>query len=166
MVAACLRNGRAAVADALEIAQAVGADISVVCAGRAGGTQQGLDDLICAGYLVEQLLSQTGGLIAPWQPDADFAASLPSGTAEPGLALDDSALVALRLYRHAVHDPLHPQADEIERVFFEAGVGEGLRRLGLADDVAFCAAIDTSTAVPRLVRAGETTPYPLSLVAP
>lgn len=44
VVAACLRNGRAAVAVALEMAQALGADITIVCAGRAGGTQQGLDE--------------------------------------------------------------------------------------------------------------------------
>ncbi len=166
VVAACLRNGRAAVATALEMAQAVGADISVVCAGRAGGTQQGLDDLICAGYLVEQLLAQTGGRVAAWQPDADFASTVARTEDTDGLELDDSALTALRLYRDVVRIPLQPQPAEIESVFFETGVGQGLSRLDLADDVRFCAAIDVSEVVPRLVRPGEATQYPLSIVAP
>lgn len=165
VIAACLRNGRAAAAAALELAQSTQCDISVMCAGRAGGTQQGLDDLICAGYLIEQLLAQTGGLIAPWQPDADFAASLArTPNNERELELDDSALFALRVYRGAVRDPLYPSAAEIATVFFEASAGQGLQRLGLAADVHFCAQIDVSSVVPRLVREDQTTRYPLLIV--
>ena len=165
VLGACLRNGRAATQAALELARAAAADISIVCAGRAGGTQQGFDDLICAGYLVEQLIEQTGG-IAPWQPDADFAATLPrSETSTRGVELDDSARIALQLYRSVVHNPLQPQAVEIERAFRQAGAGQGLMQLGLSDDITYCAQIDTSTVVPRLARPGETTPYPLSIVA-
>lgn len=170
IVAACLRNGRVAVAQALTLAQAASADLSIICAGRAAGTQQGLDDVICAGYLVEQLLAQTGGTRAPWQPDADFAATVPrSATPVAGIELDDSALMALRLYRSVVAEPHHPQPHEIERVFFEAGAGQGLTRLGLAADVSFCAQIDVSEVVPQIVRivhgAAPGARYPLSIVA-
>jgi 2-phosphosulfolactate phosphatase len=166
VIAACLRNGRAAVGTALDIARATNADISVICAGRAGGTQQGLDDLICAGYLVEQLIAQSGGVIAAWQPDADFAATVQRGEIEPNsVELDDSARIALRLYRDAVHNPLKPMAREISAAFQETGAAQGLARLQLAEDVTFCAQIDVSEVVPRLVRPGEATAYPLSIVA-
>lgn len=166
VVAACLRNGRAAVAVALELATAIQADICVMCAGRAGGTQQGLDDVICAGYLIEQLLMQTGDVIAPWQPDADFAATVPRATGPvAGLELDDSALMAARLYRSVVRDARQPTAGEIEQVFFGAGAGQGLARLNHAADVTYCAQIDVSDVVPRLARPGEATPYPLALVS-
>ena len=166
VIAACLRNGRAAVSTALDLARATNADISVICAGRAGGTQQGLDDLICAGYLVEQLIAQSGGVIAAWQPDADFASTVQRGEIEPNsVELDDSARIALRLYRNAVHNPLRPMVGEIKAAFQESGAAQGLARLGLAEDVTFCAQIDVSEVVPRLVRLGEATAYPLSIIA-
>ncbi len=165
VIAACLRNGRAAVAAALELAESTRSDLGIVCAGRAGGTQQGLDDVICAGYLVEQIIQQSGGIIAPWQPDADFVATLPRDESIAGVQLDDSARIALRLYRSVVRDPLQPQVEEIAPVLYESGAGQGLTRLGLAADVAFCAAIDTTGIVPRFTRPGEATRYPLSIVA-
>lgn len=166
VIAACLRNGRAAVTTALDLARSTNADISVICAGRAGGTQQGLDDLICAGYLVEQLIAQSGRTIAAWQPDADFASSVARSEPEPNsIELDDSARIALRLYRDTVHNPLRPMAHEISAAFHESGAAQGLARLDLAEDVTFCAQIDVSEVVPRLARPGEATPYPLSIVA-
>lgn len=165
VIAACLRNGRAAVSAALELAESTRSDLSIVCAGRAGGTQQGLDDVICAGYLVERVIAGSGGVVAPWQPDADFAATLPRDEAVAGVQLDDSARIALRLYRSLVRDPLRPATDEIASVFYESGAGQGLARLGLAADVAFCAEIDVTDIVPRFARTGEATPYPLSIVA-
>jgi 2-phosphosulfolactate phosphatase len=166
VIAACLRNGRSAVATALDLARDAQADISIICAGRAAGTQQGLDDLICAGYLVEQILAQTGGVIAAWQPDVDFAHSLSRTALEPNsIELDDSARIALRLYRQAVRNPQHANNGEIEAAFRETGAAQGLTRLGLAEDVKFCAHVDVSEVVPRLVRPGETTPYPLGIIA-
>lgn len=166
IVAACLRNGRAAVQLALELARERGADLTVVCAGRAGGTQQGMDDVICAGYLVEQIIVQSGGVIAPWQPDADFAATVPrSPVPAHALELDDSALLARKLYRSVVRDPLEPRLHEIEQVFFEAGVGQGLMRLGHEADVTYCAAIDVSAVAPHVALRDQTPEYPLHLAA-
>lgn len=166
IVAACLRNGRAAVQVALDLARERGADITIVCAGRAGGTQQGMDDIICAGYLVEQIIVQRGGVIAPWQPDADFAATVARSPAPTGsIELDDSALLARKLYRSVVSDPLEPHLHEIEPVFFEAGVGQGLQRLGHAADVTYCAAIGVSDVVPQVAQAGQTPRYALHIAS-
>jgi 2-phosphosulfolactate phosphatase len=165
VIAAHLRNRHGATAMAMELAQAKDADITIVCAGRAGGTQQGLDDLVCAGYLLEQLVAQSGGQVAAWQPDADFAASLPRTAMVDGIELDDSAWVELRVYRGVVQQPLQPRPEEIEAGFLAGSARQGLTRLGLADDVRFCAHIDTTSVVPRLLRPGEATPYPIAMIA-
>jgi 2-phosphosulfolactate phosphatase len=150
VLAACMRNGRSAARSAYTLARELDADIGIVCAGRARCTLVGQDDVICAGYLVEQLLACNAGRVAPWQPDADFADAVPAPPLDGGLDLDDSAALARRLYRSVVADPLHPQTDEIARVFAESAVGQGLERLGLAHDTIYCAAVDTSAFVPRL----------------
>lgn len=151
VLAACLRNGRAAAQYAYAQATAMGADISIVCAGRARCTLVGQDDVICAGYLVEQLILANGGRIAPWQPDADFD-TLPAPSLDDGLDLDDSALLALHFYRSVVASPHTPQPEEIMHAFTATGVGQGLARLGLAHDTAFCSQIDRSDRVPWLER--------------
>lgn len=161
VLSACMRNGPAVVAAAYHLAQTHGLDLSIVCAGRAHGTQQGQDDVICAGYLVELLIGAAGGKLAPWQPDADFAQSLPPAPPVDGLDLDDSAWLALRVYRSVVADPQAPTSAEIERVFRTTGVGQGLHRLQADGDTAYCAVIAVSDRVPQL----HGTQYPLRLVA-
>ncbi len=148
--AACMRNGSAAVRAAYTLAQKLGADIGVVCAGRARCTRVGQDDVMCAGYLVERLIEINGGRLAPWQPDADFASLLPAPPLDGGLDLDDSAKLALRLYRSIVAEPGKPRHEELARAFGESASGQGLALLGLAHDVDYCAEIDTSRHVPRL----------------
>jgi len=64
---------------------------------------------------------------------------LPLGTLE----LTDGAAAALQLFR------AEPDA---EAVFTRSAAGQNVIRLGLGADVAFCAARDRSTAVPRLGR--------------
>ncbi len=68
-----LRNGAAVCHEAWKVAQPLEANLTVVCAGRGGAV--GLDDVYCAGYLVDRLLH----------------------SGEP--ALTDAAAAALRLYR-------------------------------------------------------------------
>ncbi len=68
-----LRNGAAASREAAEFARRQEADLTIVCAGRAGAF--GLDDAYCAGYLVDRVVQ--------------------GGTPE----LTDAAEAALRLYR-------------------------------------------------------------------
>ncbi len=71
------------------------------------------------------------------------------------LALEESALAALRLYRSYLSeegagegDPAPRQA--ILRAFWESHNAHVLRRVGLAEDVDYCAQLDISTRVPRL----------------
>ncbi len=151
VLAACMRNGRAAAYYAYEQASALGADISIVCAGRARCSLVGQDDVMCAGYLVEQLIAANDDRIAPWQPDADFD-TLAAPPLDGGLDLDDSALLALRLYHSIVQAPRNPQSEEIVLAFAATGVGQGLAGLGLAHDTVFCAQIDRSACVPQLER--------------
>jgi len=51
-----MRNATAVTAQALQIARASGADVTIVCAGREGGF--GLDDAYCGGYLASRLVKQ------------------------------------------------------------------------------------------------------------
>lgn len=164
VLAACMRNGRAAALQAFQRARELGADIGIMCAGRGRCQLVGQDDVICAGYLVERLIEVNGGRISPWQPDSDFAAVLLPPPLEGGLDLDDSAALALRLYRGVVSDPAQPDPGEIARAFAETAVGKGLEGLGLAHDTVYCAEVDKSTLVPRLVDIGAAMPGELTMV--
>jgi phosphosulfolactate phosphohydrolase-like enzyme len=81
-----------------------------------------------------------------------------------GIELDNSAWVALRVYRGVVQLLLQPGLEEIEAAFLAGSAGQGLTRLGLADDVRFCAQINTTGIVPRLLHSGEATPYPIAMI--
>jgi 2-phosphosulfolactate phosphatase len=151
VLAACMRNARAAAQHAWDEAQALDADLAVVCAGRARCTLVGQDDLICAGYLVECLVALNGGRVAPWQPDADFD-TLAAPPLDGGLDLDESAVLARQLYHAVVRRPHAPQPEEIARAFAATAVGQGLARLGHEHDTVFCAQPDRSACVPRLER--------------
>ncbi len=150
VLAACMRNGTAVARSAYRLAVEHGTDIGIVCAGRARCSLVGQDDVICAGYLVERLIEANGDRVAPWQPDADFADVLPAPPLDGGLDLDDSALLALRLYRSVVAAPRAPQQAELADVFKQTAVGIGVERIGLGEDTVYCAAVDTSRLVPRL----------------
>ena len=148
--AACMRNGRAAALLAYRAARKLDADIGIVCAGRAHCTLVGQDDIICAGYLVQCLIEANNGRIAPWQPDPDFADVLTAPPLDGGLDLDDSAMLALRVYRSIVQAPDRPRPDEIAHAFRQTAVGVGLERLGLDHDTSYCAEIDRTELVPIL----------------
>lgn len=151
VLAACMRNGRAAAQRAYAEATALGVDIAIVCAGRARCTLVGQDDVICAGYLVQELIAANGDRIAPWQPDADFD-TVPAPPLDGGLDLDDSALLAHHLYCSVVKDPRNPLSSEIADAFAATAVGHGLKHLGLSHDTVFCAQIDRTDCVPKLER--------------
>ncbi|MBI3978788.1 MAG: 2-phosphosulfolactate phosphatase [Chloroflexi bacterium] len=141
-----LRNAGAAVDAAMRCALAGGWDLTILCAGRALGTAFGLDDACCAGYLIERLLAHPA-LPAP-DAAADPAQLISGGSFRPsGLFLDESAIAALRLCRSYTGD--------LEAALRESGNGQGLLRLKLDRDVVFCARVDESAAVPRLVVAPD-----------
>jgi 2-phosphosulfolactate phosphatase len=126
-------NGTAIARRAIQEAQQRGLDICVVCSGDALGTLLSLEDLTSAGLLVE-ILAGLGG---------------------PDLLLDESAIVARRLYRSYLPTgvvPLPPNPAALAAAFGEARHQQHLLDLGYAADVAHCERPDTSDAEPWLLR--------------
>jgi 2-phosphosulfolactate phosphatase len=122
-----LLNRAAVVRAATAAAESLGVDVTFVCSGIEFGTAFSLEDAFCAGALVEAYLSS----------DVSQDATL-----------GDSAETALRLYRSFAGDA---------RAAFEAAEhGRTLQRIGLADDLNFCAAVERYTAVPRALPQGDT----------
>lgn len=115
----CARNAEAAAWDAV----CSGAVIGIIAAGSNGGFS--MEDTVCAGMLVEKMLS-----LAP-----------ENGAAE--MELTDGAIAAMALWHHFNSD--------MEAVCMESGHGRVLRELGFTDDIFFCCETDASAVVPRLV---------------
>ncbi len=144
-----LLNGRAIAARAHQEATRLGFDLCIVCSGDEGGTLLSLEDLVSAGVLVEWLRA----LEPTPLPPEDSAAALPGR-----VALDESALVASRLYRSYLGpgvSPLPPDPAALAQAFREARHERDLIRLGYLADVAHCQTPDLSTALPLLVRQCE-----------
>lgn len=130
-VVAGLVNASAAARYVAARAEALGCDITLLCAGRRGSRYVALEDAYCAGVLVEHLL----------------AAST--------LVPEDAALLARQVARSYAHaHPTDPVA-AAQAVFADAWNGRRLVRLGMAEDVAFCARVDWSAVVPVLHRVGD-----------
>lgn len=102
-------------------------DVVVVCSGR--GDRPAFDDTICAGYLVERLISQAsangtrvdlreGARIARSCAAAALASGLDSGSVRDALAVSDAA--------------------------------RAVDRVGLSDDLIWCAEVDASPVVPAV----------------
>jgi 2-phosphosulfolactate phosphatase len=116
----CLLNAGACAEAAVELATARGIGVGVVCAGTVG--RFALDDAVAAGEIVRRVTALAGG----------------RGVA---CELSDAAIAAVRL-RSAYADP----TDALE----ESTAGRLVHAIGAGEDVAFCARIDVSRAVPVL----------------
>lgn len=136
------RNALAVVHLALHEADARGGDVLIVCAGDEGGLRTSLEDAACAGLLVDRFQRHGVKLVAPEE----------AARQTEGLALDESAIVAHRLFRSY----LRPGAEAARgtelllSVFAESRNGRVLPRKGLGRDLEYCAEIDATTVVPRL----------------
>ncbi|NLC53589.1 MAG: 2-phosphosulfolactate phosphatase [Firmicutes bacterium] len=96
------------------------AEVVFFCAGTIG--EPGLEDLLCAGLMIERLL--VSGVEAE---------------------LSDAAQIGLVTYRHLLGQP---ETDPVV-VLHQAHHAKGLAAMGLTDDITYCAQIDTH---PCLVR--------------
>lgn len=105
------------------------ADVHLVCAGTDGVVTD--EDVLAAGAILD-------------------AAACDSAAA--GDAIDAPARVALDRFRRLVAAHRDDPAAGLARAFTDAAGGASLVRLGMADDLARCARIDTSAVVPRLDR--------------
>jgi 2-phosphosulfolactate phosphatase len=115
-----LLNLSACAEQAAAAATAYGA-LTVVCSGTDLGSRFSLEDTVVAGAFVERILAARPGAVA---------------------RLEDGAHAALRLWQGYRDDPRAAFADAVH--------GRALIRLGLGDDLAFCAAIDRYAVAPRL----------------
>jgi phosphosulfolactate phosphohydrolase-like enzyme len=92
--------------------------------------------------LVERFVKLSPRLVAPEQADGDPHV----------LALDDSAIVAHRLFRSylAPNSNGHAGTETLMGVFAEARNGRRLPLDGFGADLEYCSEIDVTTAVPHL----------------
>ena len=150
------RNARAVAVKALNAAERLTVDITLVCAGDEQGTLFSLEDAFFAGCIVEQLAG-----LRPF--------GWPVDESEPGAGdpstwiLDESAVLVRRLVRSYLSagsqdmvNPrtvgLMPNAADVMKMFQDARNGQSLPRIGYVDDLAYCAALDQSEVVPLLSR--------------
>ena len=137
------RNALAVVRLAAREAAARGCDIQIVCAGDDGGLTTSLEDAYCAGLLIDRFQRHGLRLIPPEEAESDPEA----------LALDESAILVHRVFRSYVRRSPDDHADRelLLDVFAECRNGRDLPRKGLGEDLSYCAEVDVTTVVPRLV---------------
>jgi 2-phosphosulfolactate phosphatase len=142
------RNASALASAALAAAERASADLVVVCAGDELGTIFSLEDFYFAGLLVDRIANQRPFI---WPVDESNPRS-----GDPGCwVLDESARAAQRLYRSYLGPDGSVESDAAApalAMFDEARNGRTLPRIGYGADLVYCAAIDRSAVVPRLVR--------------
>ena len=141
------RNEVAVVRLATREAVARGCDVLILCAGDLAGYGISLEDTFVAGMLVERFVKLNPHRVAPSE-SAD----------QPGaLALDDSAIVANRLFRSylAPNANGYATSETLFQMFAEARSGRDLPAKGFGADLDYCAEIDVTTVVPRLEVRGD-----------
>jgi 2-phosphosulfolactate phosphatase len=135
------RNEVAVVRMAIREARARRCDLLLVCAGDDGGFGVSLEDAFVAGMLVDRLVKLSPQFVTPEDEPASPEA----------LALDDSAILAHRLFRSYLRGSNGAATpDLIQQMFAEARSGRDLPTKGYGADLDYCAEIDVTTVVPRL----------------
>ncbi len=124
-----LLNRTAVARAALSAAVRGGVDLAFLCAGTEFGHSFSLEDTAVCGAIIEQAVAAHEG---------------PLGD----LTLTDSAMAAYRLWRSYTSPRL---------LLGESTHGQTLARLGLKDDLDFCAQIDLYAVVPHLERGDDGT---------
>jgi 2-phosphosulfolactate phosphatase len=117
----CLLNATACCQQGLALAEQYGAGLGIVCAGTNG--QFVLDDAVAVGFLVDRV----AGLLDAYGGEC---------------TLNDAALTAHRLSRGYA---------DFDTAFRQSASGRRVIEIGAEEDLAFCARVDTSRVVPRLV---------------
>jgi 2-phosphosulfolactate phosphatase len=139
VLAGSLFNASAVVRVALKEALALGLDVALVCSGDVLGTKFAIDDAFCAGHLVAVMERQAG------------IAARAGGGEDPGMELEESARAAVRLHGSYLRaGDAEIQRESILEAFWESHNAQVLKRVGLAEDVEYCARTDVSVTVPKL----------------
>jgi 2-phosphosulfolactate phosphatase len=135
------RNEVAVARQAVREAAARDCNILILCAGDRAGYGVSLEDAFVAGMLVERFVRMSPRRVTPRE-----AADYPDA-----LALDDSAIMAHRLFRSYLGaGDGHVTSETMFAMFAESRSGRDLPEKGFGGDLAYCAEIDVTTAVPRL----------------
>ncbi|MCL4531888.1 MAG: 2-phosphosulfolactate phosphatase [Actinobacteria bacterium] len=154
VLAGSLLNATTVVRAALREAMEMELDIAVVCSGDHLGTRFAIDDAFTAGYLCS-LMEREGPAFL------DGAVAGPVDGDEEDVSLDESAEAAVRLYRSflgdagASDDVAVPPQEAILRAFWRSHNARVLKKVGLSEDVLYCAQVDISAVVPRLRVEGD-----------
>jgi phosphosulfolactate phosphohydrolase-like enzyme len=140
------RNEVAVTRQAAREAVARECNVLILCAGDQAGYGVSLEDVFVAGMLVERFVRMSPRRVTPRE-----AAEHPDA-----LALDDSAIMAHRLFRsYLVPGDGHATSETLFSMFAESRSGRDLPGNGFGADLAYCAEIDVTTAVPRLGVRGD-----------
>jgi len=163
VLAGSLLNGSAVARAAVREARERRLNLAVICSGDSLGSKFAIDDAFCAAHLLTLIHRE-----AARTEDAVQMAAETEKLAEPGmdpgwdhLEMEEAAVAALRLYgsylggQGTVASGGRPPRDAILTAFWEARNARSLRRVGLAEDVEYCAQLDISNCVPRLRREEE-----------
>lgn len=110
-------------------------ELILACAGRVGDFS--LEDTVCAGMIISYLHGAGDG--RQTGPAREFEPEYAPENG-PGPELTDSALAARLLYER--------YEGRLDRALDESGHGRYLAKIGLGDDLAACAAVDTIPLVP------------------
>jgi 2-phosphosulfolactate phosphatase len=140
------RNEVAVTRQAAREASTRACNVLILCAGDQAGYGVSLEDAFVAGMLVERFIRMSPRRVTPREasdhPDA--------------LALDDSAIMAHRLFRSYLGSgDGHVTSEAMFAMFAESRSGRDLPEKGFGGDLAYCAEIDVTTAVPRLGMRGD-----------
>lgn len=133
---ASLRNLAAASARALDEAMRRRVGITIVCSGRLRNAQIALEDIYCAGAMVDRLGALAAG----------------AGTA---LTIDDSAAMAAKVFA---------STRETREAMLESMTGRRFVELGRADDVLLCSVMDAVDLTPVVVGSGAAAAYPVEIL--
>ncbi len=158
VLAGSLLNASAVARAAVTEARQKGLDITFICSGDHLGSKFAIDDAFCAGYLATLVWRETAGVSSADAQRSGQSQQVVAVGQEGGTQpfLTESAVAAIRLYRSylqeaGVSDPEGiPPKEAILRAFWESHNAGVLRKVGLAEDVEYCAQVDISFKVPRL----------------
>lgn len=152
VLAGSLLNGSAVARAALREAMAGSLDIALICSGDILGTKFAIDDAFCAGHLLSLLKAEAATpSTAPTSRRQDMGR-----VGEVLLDFEESSTATWRLYGSYLAEAgdqgptAGPPREAILQAFWESHNAQVLRRVGLGEDVPYCAQLDISTRVPRL----------------
>ncbi len=154
IMAGALFNATAVAREALTRARAGRLDICLVASGDNHGARFSLEDVFCAGLMVERIVEAIGGSDALVSIEAVTNVQEMSDT----LALDESAIAASRIF-----GSYSPSSDRSAQALARASQTMMLDSLsartligwGFADDVTLCSRIDSSTSVMHVTSQGN-----------